>query len=55
MEMAAQRGGISLQEKVNKLLSRENGRPVLKPNKKLVLGDTVANRRLGKGGKNFGS
>ncbi|TWW54232.1 coiled-coil-helix-coiled-coil-helix domain-containing protein 1-like [Takifugu rubripes] len=47
--MAAQGGGIVFQEKVSRLLARGNGRPVLKPNKKLVLGDSVANRRLGKG------
>lgn len=52
MEMAAQGGGIVFQEKVSRLLASGNGRPVLKPNKKLVLGDSVANRRLRKGGKN---
>lgn len=52
MEMAAQAGGIVFQEKVSRLLARGNGRPVLKPNKKLVLGDSVANRRLRKGGEN---
>lgn len=52
LEMAAQGGGIVFQEKVSRLLARGNGRPVLKPNKKLVLGDSVANRRLRKGGKN---
>ncbi|KAM8924186.1 small ribosomal subunit protein mS37 [Pelodytes ibericus] len=41
--MASQ--GISLQGKVAKLLSRRNGKPALKPNRALVLGDKVANRR----------
>ncbi|OCT71913.1 coiled-coil-helix-coiled-coil-helix domain-containing protein 1 [Xenopus laevis] len=41
--MASQ--GISLQDKVAKLLSRRNGKPVLKPNRALALADTVANRK----------
>ncbi|KAG8435087.1 hypothetical protein GDO86_013155 [Hymenochirus boettgeri] len=41
--MAAQ--GMSLQEKVAKLLSRRNGKPVLKPNRTLALADSVANRK----------
>ncbi|XP_078129661.1 small ribosomal subunit protein mS37 [Sander vitreus] len=46
--MAAQ-GGILFQEKVSRLLSRENGKPALKPNRPLVLRDAVANRKLKKG------
>lgn len=46
--MAAQ-GGILFQEKVNKLLSRHNGKPALKPNRPLALKDAVANRKLKKG------
>ncbi|KAM8737983.1 small ribosomal subunit protein mS37 [Acanthopagrus schlegelii] len=46
--MAAQ-GGIQFQEKVRKLLSRQNGKPVLKPNRTLALKDTVSNRKLKKG------
>lgn len=46
--MAAQ-GGVVFQEKVSKLLSRQNGKPVLKPNKALVLKDVVANRKPKKG------
>lgn len=51
LEMAAQAGGVAFQEKVSRLLRGGSGRPVLKPNKKLVLGDAVANRRLRKGGE----
>ncbi|XP_038593681.1 coiled-coil-helix-coiled-coil-helix domain-containing protein 1 [Micropterus salmoides] len=46
--MAAQ-GGTLFQEKVSRLLSRQNGKPVLKPNKTLALKDAVANRKLKKG------
>ncbi|XP_054456538.1 coiled-coil-helix-coiled-coil-helix domain-containing protein 1 [Anoplopoma fimbria] len=46
--MAAQ-GGILFQEKVSRLLSRHNGKPVLKPNRTLALRDEVANRKLKKG------
>ncbi|XP_072246516.1 small ribosomal subunit protein mS37 [Leuresthes tenuis] len=46
--MAAQ-GGAMFQEKVSRLLSRHNGKPVLKPNRTLALKDTVANRKLKKG------
>ncbi|KAM9344540.1 small ribosomal subunit protein mS37 [Symphorus nematophorus] len=46
--MAAQ-GGIAFQEKVSRLLSRQNGKPVLKPNRPLVLRDAVANRKIKKG------
>lgn len=53
MKMAAQGRGVVFQEKVSRLLSRANGKPVLKPNKRLALGDSVANRRLRKGGKNL--
>lgn len=45
--MAAQ-GGIALQEKVSRLLSRENGKPLLKPIKPLALKDIVTNRGLKK-------
>lgn len=48
--MAAQ-GGVPILEKVSRLLSRQNGKPVLKPNRPLVLRDAVANRKLRKGGK----
>lgn len=51
--MAAQGSGVVFQEKVSRLLSRAHGKPVLKPNKRLALGDSVANRRPKKGGKNF--
>ncbi|KAJ4946888.1 hypothetical protein JOQ06_008931 [Pogonophryne albipinna] len=47
--MAAQRG-VLFQEKVSRLLSKQHGRPVLKPNKPLVLKDEVANRRVKRGG-----
>ncbi|XP_031179920.1 coiled-coil-helix-coiled-coil-helix domain-containing protein 1 [Sander lucioperca] len=46
--MAAQ-GGVLFQEKVSRLLSRQNGKPALKPNRPLVLRDAVANRKLKKG------
>nr|XP_020463185.1 coiled-coil-helix-coiled-coil-helix domain-containing protein 1 [Monopterus albus]XP_020463186.1 coiled-coil-helix-coiled-coil-helix domain-containing protein 1 [Monopterus albus] len=46
--MAAQ-GGIQIQEKVGRLLSKQNGKPVLKPNKALVLKDAVGNRKPKKG------
>ncbi|XP_068424517.1 small ribosomal subunit protein mS37 [Clinocottus analis] len=46
--MAAQ-GGILFQEKVARLVSKRNGKPVLKPNRPLVLKDAVANRKLNKG------
>ncbi|XP_063290060.1 small ribosomal subunit protein mS37 [Pelobates fuscus] len=41
--MASQ--GSTLHSKVAKLLSRRNGKPVLKPNRPLVLADRVANRK----------
>lgn len=50
IKMAAQGGSVFL-EKVSRLLSRENGKPVLKPNRALVLRDAVANRKLKKGGR----
>lgn len=43
--------GIEFLEKVSRLLSRQNKKPVLKPNRPLVLKDAVANRKLQKGGK----
>ncbi|KAF1376146.1 hypothetical protein PFLUV_G00227680 [Perca fluviatilis] len=46
--MAAQ-GGVVFQEKVSRLLSRQDGKPALKPNRPLVLRDAVANRKLKKG------
>ncbi|XP_039995907.1 coiled-coil-helix-coiled-coil-helix domain-containing protein 1 [Xiphias gladius] len=46
--MAAQ-GGVLFQEKVSRLLSRQDGKPVLKPNRTLALRDAVANRKLKKG------
>lgn len=39
----------AIQEKVSRLLSRTNGKPVLKPNRALVLKDEVANRKPKKG------
>ncbi|KAM7385011.1 hypothetical protein PAMP_001112 [Pampus punctatissimus] len=45
--MTTQRGAL-FQEKVSRLLSRQNGRPVIKPNKPLVLKDSVAYRKLKK-------
>lgn len=47
----AKQGGIQYLEKVNRLLSRQNGKPVLKPNRALILKDKVANRKVKKGGK----
>ncbi|KAM3913823.1 small ribosomal subunit protein mS37 [Leptodactylus fuscus] len=41
--MASQ--GNLLNEKVAKLMSRRNGKPVLQPRRPLALADTVANRR----------
>ncbi|NP_001279842.1 coiled-coil-helix-coiled-coil-helix domain-containing protein 1 [Callorhinchus milii] len=41
--------GGNINAKVSRLLSRSRGRPVLKPNKPLVLANRVANRRLGLG------
>lgn len=35
-------------EKVSRLLSRQDGKPVLKPSRALVLGDSVSNRNLKK-------
>ncbi|XP_056616955.1 coiled-coil-helix-coiled-coil-helix domain-containing protein 1 [Triplophysa dalaica] len=46
--MAMQSGSV-IQEKVAKLLSRQQGRPVLRPIKPLALKNEVANRRLRKG------
>ncbi|XP_028325083.1 small ribosomal subunit protein mS37 [Gouania willdenowi] len=46
--MAGQ-GGPAFLEKVARLLSRQEGKPVLKPNRRLVLKDWVANRRPKKG------
>lgn len=48
--MAAQ-GGVLFQEKVSRMLSRRDGKPVLKPNRSLSLRDAVANRKMRKGGK----
>ncbi|KAG5831560.1 coiled-coil-helix-coiled-coil-helix domain-containing protein 1 [Anguilla anguilla] len=41
--------GTALQQKVSRLLSRQLGKPVLKPNKPLALKNEVANRTLEKG------
>ncbi|XP_016375020.1 coiled-coil-helix-coiled-coil-helix domain-containing protein 1-like [Sinocyclocheilus rhinocerous] len=41
--------GSVIQEKVAKLLSRQNGKPVLRPIKPLALKNEVASRRLKKG------
>ncbi|TKS85176.1 Coiled-coil-helix-coiled-coil-helix domain-containing protein 1 [Collichthys lucidus] len=46
--MAAQ-GGVLFQEKVSRMLSRRDGKPVLKPNRSLSLRDAVANRKMRKG------
>ncbi|XP_026164580.1 small ribosomal subunit protein mS37 [Mastacembelus armatus] len=46
--MAAQ-GGILFQEKVSRLLSRKDGKAVLRPNRPLCLKDAVANRKAKKG------
>lgn len=46
--MAAQ-GGVLFQEKVSRLLSKHNGKPVIKPNRTLALRDAVANRKPKKG------
>ncbi|XP_037544173.1 coiled-coil-helix-coiled-coil-helix domain-containing protein 1 [Nematolebias whitei] len=43
-------GTIQFQEKVNRMLSKEHGKPVLRPNKMLALKDTVGNRKLKQGG-----
>ncbi|XP_041755124.1 coiled-coil-helix-coiled-coil-helix domain-containing protein 1-like [Coregonus clupeaformis] len=45
----AMQGGTALQEKVSRMLSRKQKRPVLKPNKPLALKDEVANRKMKKG------
>ncbi|AWP14485.1 Coiled-coil-helix-coiled-coil-helix domain-containing protein 1 [Scophthalmus maximus] len=45
----ASQGGVAFLQKVNKMLSRQNGKPVLKPNRPLALRDTVADRKLSKG------
>ncbi|XP_026209448.1 coiled-coil-helix-coiled-coil-helix domain-containing protein 1 isoform X1 [Anabas testudineus] len=47
--MAAQGGGVLFQEKVSRLLSKRDGKAVLKPNRPLALRDAVANRKLKKG------
>ncbi|XP_036403235.1 coiled-coil-helix-coiled-coil-helix domain-containing protein 1 [Megalops cyprinoides] len=41
--------GTALQQKVSRLLSRQMGKPALKPNKPLALRDEVANRKPSKG------
>ncbi|KAJ8359477.1 hypothetical protein SKAU_G00160020 [Synaphobranchus kaupii] len=41
--------GTALQQKVSRLLSRQLGKPVLKPNKPLALKNEVASRTLEKG------
>lgn len=48
--MAVQSGYV-IQEKVARLLSKQLGKPVLKPNKHLALKDEVANRKPKKEGK----
>jgi len=42
-------GGIGLQEKVARLVSKQQKRPVLKPNRPLYLKDSVANKKPKKG------
>ncbi|XP_020482721.2 coiled-coil-helix-coiled-coil-helix domain-containing protein 1 [Labrus bergylta] len=41
--------GVLIQEKVSRLISKQNRKPVLKPNRPLTLRDAVANRKLKKG------
>ncbi|XP_076831507.1 small ribosomal subunit protein mS37 [Brachyhypopomus gauderio] len=45
----AMQSGAAIQDKVARLLSRERGKPVLKPNKPLVLKNEVAKRNIKKG------
>ncbi|KAJ8014143.1 hypothetical protein DPEC_G00037190 [Dallia pectoralis] len=45
----AMQGGTALHEKVSRMLSRNHKKPLLKPNKPLVLKDEVANRKIKKG------
>lgn len=40
---------MQIQEKVSRLMSRQNGKPVLRPNRPLSLKDAVANRKPNKG------
>lgn len=40
---------VQIQEKVGRLMSRANGKPVLRPNRPLSLRDAVANRKPHKG------
>lgn len=47
--MAVQAGGVEAM--LRRMLSREGGRPILKPNKPLRLKNQVANKRLDRGGK----
>lgn len=42
-------GATAFQQKVSRMLSRNQKKPVLKPNKPLVLKDEVANRKMKKG------
>ncbi|XP_067092762.1 coiled-coil-helix-coiled-coil-helix domain-containing protein 1 [Osmerus mordax] len=42
-------GATVFQQKVSRMLSRHQKKPVLKPNKPLVLKDEVANRKIKKG------
>ena len=46
----AMQSGQAFQEKVARMLSRQNGKALLNPNKALVLKDEVANRKMKKGG-----
>ncbi|XP_059929131.1 coiled-coil-helix-coiled-coil-helix domain-containing protein 1 [Gadus macrocephalus] len=45
----AMQSGQAFQEKVARMLSKEHGKALLKPNKPLVLKDEVANRKMKKG------
>lgn len=45
----AMQSGLLIQEKVARLLSKQHGAPVLKPNKPLVLKDEVANKKPKRG------
>ncbi|NP_001290594.1 coiled-coil-helix-coiled-coil-helix domain-containing protein 1 [Esox lucius] len=45
----AMQSGTALQEKVSRMLSKNQKKPLLKPNKPLVLKDEVANRKMNKG------
>ncbi|KAM4615147.1 small ribosomal subunit protein mS37 [Polymixia lowei] len=45
----AMQGGSVFQEKVSRMLSRQQRKPLLRPNRPLVLKDAVADRKMKKG------